>query len=209
MESNYTEAGYGKIKEIGYGLRPAIVVVDFQLGFTDPAYPLGRLPMVQTAVENTARLLRVARAGNIPVAKSYTAYHSSRDMPYWKVPPVIEEFIYEHPCTRLDPRIHDEEYDFTFCKAAPSVFFNSPLMTFLVRQQVDTVIITGCTTSGCVRASIVDAFSYGFRVIVPEDCNGDAEIEPHRINLEDCGRRYADITGCNEVIAYLQQLNQS
>ena len=74
----------------------------------------------------------------------------------------------------MDPKIHHEK-NFTYCKNAPSMFFQTPLITFLVKQSVDTVIVTGCTTSGCVRATIVDAFSYGFRVLVPDECCGDAE----------------------------------
>ncbi len=142
----------------------------------------------------------------MPVAKSYTAYHSREDMPYWKVQPVIDDFFHGHPGTQLDPRIHDERYDFTFCKSAASIFFNTPLTTFLFRQKVDTVIITGCTTSGCVRASIVDAFSHGLRVVVPEDCTGDAEDIPHQVSLDDCGKRYADIMVSDEVINYLDGL---
>ena len=205
MTDAYSNAGFDA-GDIGYGERLAVLVVDFQLGCTDPKYPLGRLPMVHKAVENTARLLKVARAKNIPVAKSYTAYSSRQDMPYWKVKPVVDDFIYGHPSTELNPLIHDPDYDFTFCKSAPSIFFNSPLTTYLTRQGIDTVIITGCTTSGCVRASIVDAFSHGLRVIVPEDCTGDAEEEPHQISLRDCGRRYADITNLESVINYLETL---
>jgi maleamate amidohydrolase len=86
------------------------------------------------------------------------------------------------------------------------MFFQTPLITFLVKQDVDTVIVTGCTTSGCVRATVVDAFSYGFRVLVAEDCCGDADEAPHRSNLVDVGRRYADILNTDEVEAYLAAL---
>ena len=72
---------------------------------------------------------------------------------------------------------------------------------------LDTVIVTGCTTSGCVRATIVDAFSYGFRVLVPDECCGDAEEGPHRANLADVGRRYADVTTMAEVVKYLNGLS--
>jgi maleamate amidohydrolase len=160
--------------------------------------------MVHAATERTAQLLEVARRRGIPVAKCYTAYGSERDMPPWKIPAVREEFRYGHPCTELDPRIHDPAYDFTFCKNAPSIFFNTPLPTFLIRQQVDTVIVTGCTTSGCVRASVVDAFSFGYAVLVPEQCTGDAEEGPHRDNLRDVGRRYASVLDAAAVERYLE-----
>jgi maleamate amidohydrolase len=86
------------------------------------------------------------------------------------------------------------------------MFFQTPLITFLVKQNVDTVIVTGCTTSGCVRATVVDAFSYGFRVLVAEDCCGDADEAAHRSNLADVGRRYADTLNTAEVEAYLAAL---
>lgn len=202
MSDNYQDAGYGTF-DIGYGKRPAVLVVDFQLAFTNPAFPIGKLPMVHSACDRTARLLAVARRHEVPVAKCYTAYGSGADMPLWKVKAVREEFMYGDPGTAIEPKVHEPDYDFTFCKSAPSIFFLTPLTTFLTRQQVDTVIVTGCTTSGCVRASIVDAFSHGYRVIVPEDCVGDADETAHKANLADCGRRYCDVVDADDVEGYL------
>jgi hypothetical protein len=122
-------------------------------------------------------------------------------MPLWKVKAVRDEFYYGHPCTEIDAQIHHPS-NFTYCKNAPSMFFQTPLITFLVRQAVDTVIVTGCTTSGCVRATIIDAFSYGFRVLVPQDCVGDADETQHRSNLADVARRYADVTDSKAIRAY-------
>jgi len=205
MANSYSSA-YGDISD-GLGRKPAVLVVDMQVGFTDPKFPLGRLPMVHAATEKIADLLKVARAREIPVAKCYTAYGSTADMPRWKLSAVREEFLYGHPCTALDPRLHDERHDFTFCKNAPSMFFQTPLITFLVKQQVDTVIVTGCVTSGCVRATIIDAFSYGFRIAVPEDCCGDSEREAHESNLRDCSRRYCEISDLASMQAYLEAVS--
>jgi maleamate amidohydrolase len=191
---------------IGPGRKAAVIVVDLQRAFTDPSFPIGQLPMIQAATERTAELLSVARAHNVPVAKCYTAYGSPADMPHWKVQTVRESLFFGDPGTEMDPRIHDAAYDFTFVKSGPSMFFMTPLVTFLTRQQVDTVIVTGCTTSGCVRASIIDAFSFGYRVLVPEDCCGDADRVPHEQNLIDVGRRYADITDANEMIKLLAKV---
>ncbi len=204
MTDKYLEAGYDCATH-GFGQRPAVLVVDLHVAFTDPQYPLGRLPMVQVATDHTATLLAVARAKGVPVAKCYTAYGSERDMPRWKVADVHDHFFYGDPSNAPDPRVHDPDYDFTFCKNAPSMFFHTPLITFLAKQQVDTTIVTGCTTSGCVRATVVDAFSYGFRVIVPVECVGDADEGPHRQNLEDVGRRYADVVPMADVISYLER----
>ena len=193
MPDKYSDAGYGSL-EIEFGNRPAVLIVDLQLAFTDPAFPMGNLPLVSQATDRTAELLEVARQHGVPVASCYTAYNSPRDMPLWKVAAVREEFFYGHPCTEIDPRVHDPDYDFVFCKNAPSIFFNTPLTTFLIKHQVDTVVVTGCVTSGCVRASVIDAFSHGYRVFVPEDCVGDVDERPHQDNLRDISRRYAEIT---------------
>jgi maleamate amidohydrolase len=201
----YREAGYD-IGHHGFGRRPAILVVDLHRAFTDPVYALGRHPMVQVATDNTARLLAVARGKGVPVAKCYTAYGSEKDMPRWKIADVHAHFYYGDPSNELDSRIHDPAHDFTFVKNAPSMFFHTPLITFLAKQQVDTAIVTGCTTSGCVRATVVDAFSYGFRVIVPEECVGDVDAGPHRQNLADVHRRYADVMTMADVLTYLQSL---
>ena len=208
MTDTYKAAGYGD-EEIGFGERPAIVVVDFQTAFTEPKYPLGGFPRIHRAVENTVSLLEVARRCGVPIAASYTAYGSEAEMPHWKVSTVRSDFLHGHPCTEVDPRILDAERDFSFCKSAASVFFNTPLATFLTRERVDTVIVTGCTTSGCVRASVVDAFSHGYRTIVVEECSGDAEEEPHLESLRDMGRRYADIRSVADVCEYLERLSRA
>ena len=202
MADTYGQVGYVS-SEIGWGERPAILVVDWQEAFTNPRYALGGLERLHRARDRTAELLKFARARSVPVAACYTAYCSSKDMPFWKVKAVRDEFFYGHPCTGMDPKIHDPG-DYTFCKNAPSMFFQTALITFLVRQKVDTVVVTGCTTSGCVRATIVDAFSHGFHVQVAEDCCGDAEEGPHRDALRDCGRRYADITDSARIMQWLE-----
>ena len=150
------------------------------------------------------RLLDVARAANVPVATCYTAYSSDRDAPYWKIPTVVEEFHHGHPCTKLEPRIYDADYDVVFCKTGPSIFFQTTITQFFIKERVDTVIVVGCNTSGCIRASVIDAFSYGFRVAVPEDCVGDVEEGPHKANLMDVGRRYADVVTLDANMDYLE-----
>ena len=207
MSDAYRSAGY-ESAEIGFGERPAILVVDFQRGFTDSGYALGGFPMVHKAVENTAVVLELARQKGIPVACCYTAYGSEKEMPYWKVDVVRKEFFHGHPCTELDPRIHEPGYDFVFSKGAASIFFQTPLVTFLAKQRVDTTIVTGCTTSGCIRASVIDSFSHGYRTMLPAECSGDAEEGPHEANLSDMRRRYADVCSMDEVCTYLERLER-
>lgn len=201
---SFEKAGYGQ-QDIGFGERPAVLVVDFQLGFTDPASPLGRSAHVQRAVENTRTLLAAAKRHRIPVASCRVAWKNEQDMSYWKISSLYDgSFYYGHPHTEIDPRIADPEYIFEFTKTAPSIFFRTPLTTWLTKACIDTTIITGCTTSGCVRASIVDSFSHGYRTIVPEDCCGDQDEGPHRDNLRDVGRRYADVVTARDVISHFE-----
>lgn len=202
-DAAYAVATYGA-HAIGYGRKAGIAVVDFQKAFTDPAYQMGGAPLIDRAVDNTARLLAVARRCGVPVANCYTAYTSRRDMPYWKVAAVQEHLIHGTEATELDPRIYDPAYDVKLVKAGASVFFQTPIVPFMVRQQVDTMIVVGCVTSGCVRASVVDSFQYGFRTIVPEDGVGDQDERPHHDNLRDVGRRYADITDTDSVIEWIE-----
>ena len=90
------------------------------------------------------------------------------------------------------------------CKKGPSIFFNTGVADFFAKERVDTVIVTGCNTSGCIRATAIDSFSHRYRTMVPEDCVGDIEEQPHRDNLRDIGRRYADVTTLAEVLAALE-----
>jgi len=135
-------------------------------------------------------------------------YHSQAAMPYWKIAPLREELIEGHPSVELDPRIAAAGPDLVITKTAPSIFFQTPVAPFLIKQGVDTVVVTGCITSGCVRASVIDAFSLGFRTIVPEDCVGDHEEEPHRANLRDVERRYADVVDAATVIDTFESLSR-
>jgi maleamate amidohydrolase len=191
MGDIYAERGYGA-RAVGFGRKPGLVVVDFQAGFTDPAAAMGGAPMVEQACARTARLMRSAKAAGVPIIACVIAFPSPAAAPHWKVGPV-HELIEGTPGTALDPRIAEAGPDVVLTKTAPSIFFATPAASILTREGVDTVIVTGCITSGCVRASIIDAFSLGFRVQVPEDCVGDHDEAAHRQNLADVGRRYADI----------------
>jgi maleamate amidohydrolase len=209
MSDLFQGAGYGG-RTVGFGNRPAILTVDFQLGFTHPDWPAGKSPHIHRAVEHTRQLLQPARACGIPVASCNVAWGSAEDMGHWKVEALYDgSFFYGHPSTRLDPRICDPQHDFIFTKGAPSIFFGTPLMTFLTKHRIDTVIICGCTTSGCVRASVIDCFSYGFRTIVAEECVGDMEEGPHWDNLRDIGRRYADVVKLENVLGYLRRFERA
>ena len=202
----YQAATYGE-QSIGFGERLAIIIVDFQLGFTDPKFKLGKSPHIHAAVNKTAEMLKVARSQNVPVASCRVGWGSKADMGYWKIGCLYEGWFYNDEQTVMDSRVYDPDYDFNFWKHAPSIFYGTPLNNFLTKQCVDTVVVTGCTTSGCVRASINDAFSEGYRVIVPHDCVGDMDEGPHNDNLRDVGRRYADIVDAKQVIEHLSKFS--
>jgi maleamate amidohydrolase len=172
MSTAFENATYGALP-IGFGERPALLVVDFQKGFTDPVCVMGKSPRVHAARDRTVELLAHARRCQIPVASCYTAYHSSRDAPNWKVGAVRNGFLEGSREAEMDDLIADPSYDYILRKTGPSIFFETPLKGFLTKHGVDTVIVTGCVTSGCVRASVIDAFSSGYRTIVAEDCCGD------------------------------------
>jgi maleamate amidohydrolase len=199
----YNDAGGTRI---GFGRKPGVLVVDFQKAFTSKRFKLGKSEHVQRAVENTAKLLHAARAIGAPVAQSYTAHSHERDAPYWKVDVVTKQFRHDWEGAELDARTYDPSYDVVYSKAAPSIFFGTSVAQYFLKEGVDTVFVTGCTTAGCVRASVIDAFSFGFRVMVPEPCCGDNDEQAHRDNLRDVGRRYADILSLEESLGYFAGL---
>jgi len=207
-QDDYKQRSYGEIP-VGTGFKPGIVVVDFQKGFTEAQYPLGGAPLVMRALENTEKLLEVARKYNVPVANCNTAYMNEREMPYWKITAVRETFRREHPSVELDPRIYDPDYDLFVCKKGPSIFFGTDVAEFFTKERVDTVIVTGCNTSGCIRASSIDSFSHRYRTLVPEDCVGDIEEQPHRDNLRDLGRRYVDVVDLKYTLDFLESWHKA
>ncbi len=203
MSDIYEKRGYAS-RQLGFGKKPAVVVVDFQRGFIDPDFPMGGAPMVDKAVENTVPLMEAAKRAGLPVIACVNGYDTPRAAPHWKIEPVYD-LLKDTPSTELDPRIAAAEPDVLLMKSAPSLFFATPAAAILTREGVDTVIVTGCITSGCVRASVIDAFSLGFRVMVAEDCVGDHDEAAHRQNLRDVERRYADVIDSQTAIAAIEK----
>ena len=202
MNDIYAEKSYGS-DSVGFGEKLAVLVVDFQAGFIDPKYRMGGSQRIEDAVNNTARLLEVARAKGVPVANCVVAYPNRDAMPYWKIDSVKRELLEGTDAVKLDPRIADDEYDYIFSKWGASAFFQTPVVAYLAKHRVDTVAVTGCVTSGCVRASIVDSFQFGFRTLMVDDCCGDHAEQPHQDTIRDVGRRYADVVTADEVIQHM------
>jgi maleamate amidohydrolase len=201
----WVSRGYGQ-GSIEPGERPAVLVIDLQYAFTDPAFPLGGAELVERAVENTARLLDAARDAGVPVYQTVVAWREDgSDIGLWPVKlPVLREVTLDSRWAQVDARVWGES-DVLLVKKWPSFFQGTPLASLLAAAQRDTVIVTGCMTSGCVRATTVDAFSHGYRTLVPEDCVGDQGRDGHESNLRDVHRRYAEVTASADVIAYLDR----
>ena len=140
--------------------------------------------------------------------QTVVAWRDASDIGLWtiKLPPCAK-ITPDSRWAQVDARVWDES-DTLLVKKWPSFFHGTPLHSLLTALQRDTVIVTGCTTSGCVRATTVDAFSGGFRTLVPEDCVGDQGRDAHESNLRDVHRRYAEVTSSDEVIAYLETVSE-
>jgi maleamate amidohydrolase len=186
------------------GDRPAVIVVDYQKAFTTDGIGMGGSALIERGVVNTARLLRAARAAGVPVFQFIVSFGEAEGgLGLWgRKVPALGQIVPGSPWVEIDERLWDPS-DSLLIKKWPSVFAGTPLAALLTAQRIDTVIVTGCTTSGCVRASIVDAFSNGFLTLVPEDGVGDQEQGPHDASLLDCQRRYAEVTNTDACIAYL------
>ena len=203
MTDIYADRGYGS-RKLGFGAKIGLVVVDFQRGFIDPSFPMGGAPMVDQAVINTVPVIEAAKRAGLPVIACVNGYDSPRAAPHWKVGPVLD-LLRGTPAVELDPRIAAAGPDVLLMKSAPSIFFATPAAAILTKERVDTVIVTGCITSGCVRASVIDAFSLGFRVMVPHDCVADHDEVAHAQNLTDVERRYADVIDAATAIEAIER----
>ena len=193
---------------LGFGKKPALIVVDFQLGFTIPEQsPLAGNLDAEVAATN--ELIAAARKKDIPVIFTVVGYdpHRQDDAGLWpEKAPSLRMLTIGSDLVKLDPRLDQEPGDLVITKKYASGFFGTYLASTLTMQSVDTAIVTGCTTSGCVRATVMDALANGFRPIVPIECVGDRAQEPHQANLFDIGAKYGDVMPLQEVLAYLEQL---
>jgi nicotinamidase-related amidase len=200
----YEKAGLGQAVTLGD--RPAVLVVDFSCGFTDPACPLGSDLTPQ--VEATRRLLDAAREKGVPVVFTTIAFEPSlKDGGLWmqKVP-ALGVLQLGGRWAEIDPRLGQREDETVIVKKGASGFFGSNLASVLVSQGVDSVILCGATTSGCIRATAIDLLQYGWPTLVPRECVGDRAQAPHEANLFDIQAKYADVVSVEDAIAYLESV---
>ena len=198
----YGRQGIGQSS--GIGARPALLIVDFVNGFADPdCFGGGN---IQAAIERTRVLLDHAREAGLPVAFTRIVYAedgSDASVFCLKIPGLLR--LTEHsPLGQVVRSLAPEPGEYILRKTQPSAFFGTDFAAWLIRRNVDTLFVAGCTTSGCVRASVVDAMSYNFRTVVVTDCVGDRALGPHEANLFDMGQKYADLMDCDQVLARLR-----
>lgn len=188
----------------GAGSRPALVVVDMTLGFTDPESPLAC--DLEGPVSNIARLLAAAREAGIPVVFTTVAYKESDRLTAAAFIEKVPALLTLEAGTRwaeIDPRLSPRETEPVLNKLFASGFFGTPLGALLTAAGVDTLIVTGASTSGCVRATAVDALQHGFRLVVPREAVGDRNPDAHEANLYDIDAKYGDVISVEEALEYL------
>lgn len=194
---------------LGYGKKPAVAVIDMQLGFTMPE----RSPLagdLDGAVAATNKVIAAARKKNVPIVFTVVGYdpHRQDDAGLWveKVPS-LRLLTLGSELVDLDPRLDRQPEDMVIVKKYASGFFGTHLASSLTAKGIDTLIVTGCTTSGCVRATVMDALAHGFRPIIPMEAVGDRAQEPHDANLFDMASKYGDVVPVEEVLRYLENLS--
>jgi len=194
---------------VGFGERPAVLVVDLIRGFTDETCPLGS--DLDTQVDNTRRILEAARAAGAPVIMSTSYYDEAlAEAGLWALKVPNNEWLVEGTeWVQIDERLERQPGDMLLVKKYASCFFGTDLVSRLVSRQIDTLIVTGCTTSGCVRASAVDSCSYGFHTIVVEDAVGDRAPLSHLTCLFDIDAKYGDVTTTDAVVEYLASVRHA
>ena len=193
----------------GYGARPALLIVDFINGFTDPGTGLGGDYGAELAV--TAKLLEEFRARALPVCFTTVAYEPHlRDGGHFvaKVP-ALSILVRGSDWVKVDERIRPRPSERVVLKKYASAFFDTRLEMELQGLGVDTVVIAGCTTSGCIRASAIDSMQNGFRTVVVRDAVGDRAETPHEVNLFDIDAKYGDVVSSRDVLEYLRGLGRS
>jgi len=208
--ARYEAAGFGC--PTGFGRRPALLIIDVQYR-TVGTKPIPYWDAIEefktscgdiawSAVDNIAPLLAAFRTKGLPVIYPHVARKQSYDSGRLgqKIPAIMD--IADHGYDFVEA-IAPVDTDILIPKKHPSAFFGTPLVSYLIDNQVDTLVVTGCSTSGCVRGTVVDGFAYNFRVTIPEECVYDRSATAHAVNLFDMAYKYADVRPVAEVLGAL------
>ena len=205
LDANYARAGYHASQT--WGRRPALILIDFAEAYYDPAAPLFGGDSCKSALESALRLREIAHECGLPVVLTEVKYRkggADGGVFFRKAPPLtcfVEGETTQAFAKGLTPR--DDEYVVT--KQYPSSFFGTSLAASLTSAGVNTLILTGVTTSGCVRATCVDSMSHGFITLVAREGVGDRAEGPHEANLYDMNAKYADVVGEERLVGYFRE----
>lgn len=205
----YRERGYER--RIGFGSKPAILVIDFSRAFTGGRsdFPGGEF---SREIAQTLRMLEVARRGAaLPVFFTTIAYDEPlRDAGWWgKKVPWLEHCRAGTALVEIDAALGVRPGEPVITKKFPSSFHGTALESMLAQQQVDTLILAGCTTSVCVRATALDAMQRGLRCVIAAEAVGEFDPALHALHLVDLDSRYADVVSVEEILPYLEGLTRT
>ncbi|WP_226638517.1 isochorismatase family protein [Novosphingobium profundi] len=204
--ANYKKAYDNKV---GFGTRPALLLIDFCQAYFEPSNML--YSEVEDAIASALRVRAAAREAGIPVILTNVVYHPSgfNGGRFFEKAMPLQNFTQGNPMGAWGPGLEPFEDELIVSKQYPSAFFGTSLASTLTAAGCDSVILTGLTTSGCVRASCVDSMSHGFRTAVVAEACGDRHAGPHDANLFDMNAKYADVVSEAETIAYLEGLKSA
>jgi maleamate amidohydrolase len=191
----------------GFGRKPALLVIDVNVGFTDPASPL--VCDLDGVVASIARLLGEARRAQLPVVYTTVSYgegDKTTAAAFIDKIPALLTLEAGSRWVEIDPRIAPLPHEPVLNKLFASAFFGTPLSSLLAAAGCDSVVVTGASTSGCVRATAVDALQHGYRPVVPRDAVGDRNPSAHEANLYDIDAKYGDVVSTDDVIAHLEEI---
>lgn len=205
LDQNYKRAYDNRL---GYGARPALILVDFVQAYFEPSCPL--YAEVDDALASALRVRDAARQASIPVVYTHVVYQPDGldGGVFFRKAPVLKNFIAGDPMGDWPRGLEPAANEHVISKQYPSAFFGTSLASTLHHQRVDTLLITGLTTSGCIRATCVDAMCYGFAPIVIADACGDRHEAPHEANLFDMNAKYGDVVSESDAVDYLGTLSR-
>jgi len=204
LDANYARAGYHH--RLGFGVRPALLLIDFVQAYFEPTSPL--YAGVDAALAQALHLLEVARQREVLVIFTNVTYQLGAvdGGIFRRKVPALSCMEAGNPLGGWPAGLEPGAGELVISKQYPSAFFGTSLASTLTANRIDTVLLTGLTTSGCVRATCVDAMSHGFIPIVVEDACGDRATEPHKANIFDMSAKYADVVSTGEAMSYLSGL---
>ena len=198
----YEQAGFGA--RLDWGQRPAVLVVDFTLAFTDPEFVIGC--DLTAELEATATLLSVARDLRAPILFTTQAFDAShRGSALWcQKGDSLAELVPGSRWVELDPRLARQPHEPVIPKLGASALFETDVLAMLEDAGVDTVLVCGATTSGCVRATVVDLLQVGLPPVVVRDCVGDRSARQHDASLVDIEAKYGDVVSLDDAVGYMR-----